>query len=118
MPPQQLARLVPDGICEKATDTGNPIRFAHQHGDSVRYAGGRFYVFDGKRWRENASGKIERMAKATARAIIDEANFAASDELRRSLTRHALCQRECAATARNVGAGAERGANCLRAGRF
>jgi putative DNA primase/helicase len=90
MPPQQLARLVPDGLSERATDTGNAIRFAHQHGDSVRYAGGRFYVWDGRRWAFNATGEIERMAKATARAIITEANFAASDELRRSLTRHAL----------------------------
>jgi putative DNA primase/helicase len=57
------------------TDGGNAERFARDHAGKVRYCGawGRFLRWDDTRWQANDDGAVERMAKATVRAMIAEA---------------------------------------------
>jgi putative DNA primase/helicase len=59
----------------RTTDIGNAERFAAQHGADVRYcyAWKKWIVWDGRRWRVDNSGEIERRAKLTARSILAEA---------------------------------------------
>jgi len=60
-------------------DTGNSERFTAQHGDSVRFnhSTGHWLLWTGTHWRRDEDGAIQRRAKATARAIYDEAAAAA-----------------------------------------
>ncbi len=57
------------------TDGGNAERFARDHAGMVRYCGawGRFLRWDETRWQANDDGAVERMAKATVRAMLTEA---------------------------------------------
>lgn len=73
------------------TDTGNAERFAAQHGQSVRFCHpwGIWLVFDGKRWAEDESGGVERLAKDTARSIYAEVARETEDGRRVELKRHA-----------------------------
>lgn len=57
------------------TDTGNAERLVYRHGKRIRFNWGRgvWYVWDGKRWAEDETGTLERLAKDTIRAIPEEA---------------------------------------------
>ena len=75
-------------------DTGNSERFTAQHGDNVRYdhSTGHWYMWAGSHWRRDDDGGIQRLAKATARAIYEEAAAAAkagSDEQAAQLSKWA-----------------------------
>lgn len=58
------------------TDAGNAKRFVKQHGAYVRFCflWGKWLIWNGKRWVIDETGLIERLAKATASSIYDEAN--------------------------------------------
>lgn len=60
-------------------DTGNSERFTAQHGDNVRYDHStvHWYIWAMSHWRQDDDGGIQRLAKATARAIYEEAAAAA-----------------------------------------
>lgn len=62
------------------TDLGNGERLAERYGGKLRYSHpmGRWFVWDGKRWRPDDTGQVIRYAKATVRSIYEEA--AASDD--------------------------------------
>ncbi len=62
------------------TDLGNGERLAERYGGELRYCHpmGRWFVWDGKRWRPDDTGQVIRYAKATVRSIYEEA--AASDD--------------------------------------
>ena len=51
----------------RLTDVGNGERFALRHGDDVRYCHhfASWYVYDGKRFRLDDNGEIQRRAKKT-----------------------------------------------------
>lgn len=57
------------------TDTGNAERLVYRHGKRIRFNWGRgvWYVWEGKRWAEDETGTLERLAKDTIRAIPEEA---------------------------------------------
>ncbi len=57
------------------TDLGNAERFAHQHGDRVRWdtAANSWRIWDGKRWALDTRLKAEKLAAKTARSIREEA---------------------------------------------
>ncbi len=76
----------------KPTDMGNAERFTAQHGADVRYchAWKKWLVWDGRRWRIDDTGEIERRAKLTARSILNEAADTENEHERKELARWAL----------------------------
>jgi len=57
------------------TDTGNAERLVERHGRDVRYNHGRgvWHVWTGTHWSEDATGRMDQVAKETARSIPSEA---------------------------------------------
>ncbi len=69
------------------TDLGNAERLAAAHSEHVRYCAtwGCWLFYDGKRWRRDDIGEVERRAKATVRAIYHEAGEADDPEHRKAI---------------------------------
>lgn len=76
----------------KRTDIGNAERMVHRHGSNIRYNNsfGKWYLWDGNRWREDKINEIFQIAKDTVRAIYEEASKADDSDTRTSLVQHAL----------------------------
>ncbi|MGE0607124.1 MAG: phage/plasmid primase, P4 family [Pirellulales bacterium] len=77
------------------SDLGNAQRFVAQHGADLRYCypWGKWLAWDGRRWRMDDTGEVERRAKATVRSMYAEAQ-ALPDAERQALVKHALeCER-------------------------
>ncbi len=74
------------------TDGGNSEAFADDHRGQVRYchAWSKWLVDDGQRWNQDATGEVERRAKATARRLLAEASQIAAEETRKKAVRWAL----------------------------
>jgi putative DNA primase/helicase len=64
-----------DSVHPELTDDGNAIRFVKAYGDMVRYCHTwkKWLIFDGKRWKSDEGGEIDRMARKVARSIRREA---------------------------------------------
>jgi len=75
----------------RLTDLGNAERFVDDHGERVRYCAPwrKWLVYDGKRWRRDDTGEVERLMKATVRGIYAEAADEPNDDRRRELVKHA-----------------------------
>ncbi len=73
------------------SDLGNARRMVHHHGADLRYSHrlNRWYEWDGRRFRFDDCGAVERRGKDTVRRIYHEAATAEDDE-RKALARHAL----------------------------
>ena len=73
------------------TDLGNAERFVETHGQNVRYSHPmrRWYDYDGRRWRTDDIGQVERRMKATVRSIYAEAAGAEAEQERKALADHA-----------------------------
>ena len=69
------------------TDTGNSERLVALHGSKIRFNWGRnvWHVWSGRHWEEDRAGRMEQLAKATARAIPDEARHLTGEEYTRAL---------------------------------
>jgi P4 family phage/plasmid primase-like protien len=75
------------------TDLGNAQRLVATHGQDLRYCyqTNRWLAWDRRRWAEDASGAIERRAKATVRAMYGQAmDLEEDDKGRKALVGHAL----------------------------
>lgn len=74
------------------TDLANSERLVARHGSDLRYVAAtrQWHVSDGRRWRADDTGEIERRAKETARAIYLEAEAAANAARRKELAAHAV----------------------------
>lgn len=82
------------------TDTGNAERLAHYHGKDIRYCYDtkRWFVWDGRRWEENAQAAVEGKVKETVRAMVDrEGGFSpdGADVFGWSKKSEARAKREC-----------------------
>jgi P4 family phage/plasmid primase-like protien len=75
-----------------ATDMGNGERLAALHGEDLRYvaAWGKWLVWDGRRYRPDDTGAVDRLAKDTVRSIYEEAARADSIKGREDLAKHAV----------------------------
>lgn len=73
-----------DGRPDPRTDTANARRFVELHGERVRYVGtwGKWFVWDGKRWRMDDIGRALELTAAVAHAIRREAASAKTGEER------------------------------------
>jgi len=74
------------------TDLGNAERFALEFGHRVRYVAkwGRWLVWDGVRWAEDADGAAVRLAHAMIRTLYLAASELTDDDDRIRLLRHAV----------------------------
>jgi P4 family phage/plasmid primase-like protien len=71
----------PPLVEESATDLGNSLRFARLFADRCRYAAdvGRWYVWDGRRWEPDGTGRVVDLTKHVIddlrrQAFLDEAH--------------------------------------------
>lgn len=74
------------------TDTGNAERFIYQHAANIRYCAihKTWYIWDGKRWKEDTAGRIYYLARKTVRSIPKEADqFPDGDPMRVEILKHA-----------------------------
>lgn len=72
------------------TDTANAERLLERHGDKLRFVPEwGWLVWDGKRWRRDASGQVMELAKETIRNLRDEAVSVVDSRRREELERHA-----------------------------
>lgn len=77
--------------CFPLTDHGNAERMARRHGVGIRYcyAFKQWLAWDGRRWRADDTGEVERLAKETARSILTEAAKETDRAARVALIKHA-----------------------------
>jgi putative DNA primase/helicase len=69
------------------TEMGNAERFVERHGQGLRYCHTwkTWLHFDGKRWVEDESGIVSRLAKQTVRSLLHEAAEEDDDERRKAV---------------------------------
>ncbi len=74
------------------TDLGNGERFAARYGGQVRYvaAWDKWLLWDGRRWREDATAEVMRLAKFTAKSIHAEAAIAEDEDVQKKITKWAF----------------------------
>jgi putative DNA primase/helicase len=63
------------------TDLGNAEYFAHQHGENIRYITDNklWLIWNGKQWRPDNTGEIERLARDSVRSQYDLLKQLSSD---------------------------------------
>lgn len=67
------------------TDYGNAERLLSAHGEDLRYAPGLGWLaWDGRRWRRDTDGEVDRRMKATLRAMYAEAAEADDEDERKA----------------------------------
>ena len=73
------------------TDLGNAKRLVNLHGHYIRYCHpyARWYIWDGKRWKPDDTGSVNRLAKETALQMYVEA-MSLGDSARHELNKHAM----------------------------
>jgi len=74
------------------TDIGNAERLVARYGDVIRYipAAKEWRIWNGKIWETDTTGAILRMAKRTARGILEEAAAIEDDDARKATIKHAM----------------------------
>lgn len=79
----------PDGF--RLTDLGNAERLIYRHGKDLHYIylWNKWLAWDGKRWRIDAAGEVERLALETVRSIYNEAADASDADERKRIAHHA-----------------------------
>jgi putative DNA primase/helicase len=75
----------------RLTDLGNAERLITRHGADLRFCHpwGKWLLWDGTRWKIDASGEVARLAAETVRAIYTEAAHAQDADERKRIARHA-----------------------------
>ncbi len=88
--PLKIAGLPNDERCRG--DLRNARRLVEQHGADLRHVKSQrqWYVWDERRWREDATGEAERRAKAVVESLYAEAAETIEDTRRRELAQWAL----------------------------
>jgi len=75
---------------ENLTDLGNARRLVTLQGQDLRYSSQLGWLtWTGQRWEQDVSGVVERLAKATVRAIYREAAVCDDKDLREKIASHA-----------------------------
>ena len=89
---QGIARYDPATERYRLTDLGNAERLIARYGQDLRWCEplGGWYVWDGRRWKLDMTGAVQRMAQATARAIYEEAAACDDPDDRAKIAKHAL----------------------------
>lgn len=76
----------------RRTDTGNAERLVFYHGDKLRYCYqlGKWFIWNGKQWKQDTSGGVYRRAKDTVRRIGAEAMQIYDEDERRAMLKWAI----------------------------
>lgn len=76
----------------KLTDVGNAERFVAMFRDSVKYCSiyKKWFIWNGRFWEQDDTGKIITFAIACIRNIINEANLLPEGDKRKALIQHSL----------------------------
>ena len=76
----------------KLTDVGNAERFVAMFKDSVKYCSiyKKWFIWNGRFWEQDDTGKIITFAIACIRNIINEANLLPEGDKRKALIQHSL----------------------------
>ena len=82
----------PKTISFPGSDLGNAERLAHHYGAQLKYCHpwSKWVVWDGVKWSEDATGKINQLAKKTVRKIYDEVQQIKDDNKRQAIAKHAI----------------------------
>lgn len=74
------------------TELANARRLVARHGSEIRYSRPQrsWFNWDGKRWRQDETGRVERLAKDVIRRIYHEAAASAHDAERERLAKWAV----------------------------
>ncbi len=89
---KSAARWTPGSAIEPEhlTDLGNARRLIAQYGRDVRHSNQRgWFTWTAKRWEQDESGAVERLAKATVRNIYGEAAACDDKDIREKIASHA-----------------------------
>jgi putative DNA primase/helicase len=83
------------------TELGNAGRFVEMHGANVRYcpAFRAWLCWDGRRWAQDETGEVVRLARETVRSIYSEATHCGSESGRVAIATHAKRSERAAAIA-------------------
>jgi len=89
---EAIAGLPPDLTEFHPTDLWTGGLFVYLHRDKVRYCKrlGGWYFYDGQRWARETCGEVVRLAKDTARKILEMASTEPNDRLRGEMAKHSL----------------------------
>ena len=89
---RSVGKYTPAEERHKLTDLGNAERLVARYGQDLRWCEvlGGWHVWDGRRWKLDTTGAIQRMAQATARAIYEEAAQCDEPEDRAKIAKHAM----------------------------
>jgi putative DNA primase/helicase len=76
----------------RPSDVGNARRLVHRHGKDLRYCRAlkTWLLWDGKRWKRDVTGEVDRRAKDTIIALYADATREPDTAARSALIRHAL----------------------------
>jgi len=89
---KQAAKWAPGSTAEPEhlTDLGNARRLVTQYGQDLRYSNQRgSFTWTGRRWEQDETGAVERLAKATVRSIYVEAAACDDKDVRERIASHA-----------------------------
>lgn len=86
-----LERLAAEVVLESLTDLGNAKRLARRFSDELRYVArfGRWYVWDGARWRPDDTGEALRRCCELSRLVLAEAATVEDKKERAAFTKWA-----------------------------
>ena len=91
---KSITRYQPESedIEYKLTDVGNAERFAAMFKDQVKYCAiyKKWFIWNGKRWEQDDTGKIITYAIECVRNIIHDADLLLEGDKRKSLIQHSL----------------------------
>lgn len=109
LPPADTA-----GFTYLSNDTGNGERLVRRYGNMIRYASGKWYVWNGKRWAPDHYRKLDRMAESVVKELLAEADDIADEKERKAKQRFALACGDRSRRAAMVDiAATKRGVLCL-----
>ncbi len=91
---KSITRYQPDAesVEYKLTDVGNAERFVAMFKDSIKYCTiyKKWFIWNGKRWEQDDTGKIITYAIECVRNIIHDADLLPEGDKRKALIRHSL----------------------------
>lgn len=96
---EEEAAPIPDADDPHLTDLGNAKKLVARHGHDLRYcqARGTWYAWDGRRWKLDECGEVERRAKETVLSWYGDAAELPAKKERTKLVNHAM---KCEAASR------------------
>ncbi|MBT6717017.1 MAG: hypothetical protein HOB18_05170 [Nitrospina sp.] len=93
---KQTPSKIEQGWETALSDVGNAERLVKRHGSKIKYCAslGKWFIWNGKIWEKDNSGKIVSYAIKTARSVYQEASLATNLDDQKKVLKHALKSQE------------------------